>query len=91
MIGFALSICWPGIFAFFEHLFDITNPIGAIMVASSGIVGSGVPILIGGMIENNPSILLYINAVGITIVVILFAVTNIIVYLVKKQLIKTNI
>ena len=80
MMGFGISICYPGFFAFFEQFFNLTDRISAIMISSTGLLCALTPFLTGRMIENNPLILLYINGIGITGVIILFAVANFIVH-----------
>ena len=85
MIGFGLSICSPGFFAYFVQFFDITDRIGATLIASSGLVSAAVPILVGQIIEQDPKILLYIISVGIISVIILFAKINVILFYTEKQ------
>jgi MFS family permease len=80
LLGMGFSTTWGGFCSFIERHLLFTNFVGGFMLVFGSVVASIYPLIIGGAIEANPSVLTYTNFFSVFWCIVALAGTSKLVY-----------
>jgi hypothetical protein len=80
LLGIGFSTTYASFCAFIERHLFFTNWVGAFMLVFGSVVASIYPLIIGGTIEDNPSVITYTNFFSVFWCIVALAVTSKLVY-----------